>query len=394
MLTVTGPGPLWTSRSPRRQNPRWWPKPAEFGAFASAVARRYGAQVDRYLIWNEPNQPGWLAPQWACASRRNCTAVAPHVYRDLVRAAVPAIHAADPGSETLLGELAPIGGRPTGVSTPIAPLPFLRAMACVDQAYRTVRGGNCRGFRAARADALGYHPHPVNNAPDQVNPDRDEAQFADLGRLFTVLDRLRARGRLFAGSDVHLTEFGYQTSPPDHAIGITLARQTRYLQQAGYIAWRLGRVRSLTFYQWDDEPVITRGSGTRAYTGWQSGLRFVTGRPKPVLSTFAAPFVADRQAGRSSALLWGQVRPDAEPQVTVLIRPRGAPDFRELAQVATAADGSWTHRITVAPGAAYRYRWTPKPTLADPLPVPALSGIVDLARSERSPLRAAAALAP
>ena len=46
-------------------------------------------QVDRYLIWNEPNQQGWLQPQWECDSRRrNCKPVSPHVYRSLVRAAV------------------------------------------------------------------------------------------------------------------------------------------------------------------------------------------------------------------------------------------------------------------------------------------------------------------
>jgi hypothetical protein len=393
MLTVTGPGPLWASRSPRLRNPRWWPRATDFGAFARAVAARYGAQVDRYLIWNEPNQPGWLQPQSTCGRRRVCTPIAPHVYRGLVRAAVPAIHAADPGSEVLLGELAPIGNPAISDKTPIAPLPFLRAMACVDRAYRTVRGGRCAGFRPARADAVGYHPHPLLNAPDQRNQDPDEAQFADLGRLFTVLDRLRARRRLLAGDAVHLTEFGYQTSPPDRAAGIALGLQSRYLQQAGFIAWRAPRLRSLSFYEWEDEPVISRGPGTLAYSGWQSGLRFVTGKPKPALSTFAAPFVIDRPPGRSSALAWGQVRPDAERAVTLLIRPRGLTKFRELAQVTTAADGGWARRIAVTPGAAYRYRWTPAPTLADPAPAPRLSGIVDLARNERSPLRAAAAQA-
>ena len=306
----------------------------------------------------------------------------------------PPIHAADPGSEVLLGELAPVGNPAISDNTPIAPLPFLRAMACVDRAYRTIRGGLCAGFRPARADALGYHPHPVLNAPDQRNPDTDEAQFGDLGRLFAVLDHLKRRGRLFTGNGVHLTEFGYQTSPPDHAIGIPLSLQTRYLQQAAFIAWRTPRVRSLSFYQWDDEPVIYRGRGTRAYSGWQSGLRFVTGRPKPVLSTFAAPFVIDRVRGRSSALLWGQVRPQAEPEVSVLIRARGARGFRELTRARTAADGSWTRRIVLAPGAAYRYRWTPAPTLADPAPAPRLSGIADPAGTQHSQLHAAAAIAP
>ena len=68
-----------------------------------------------------------------------------------------------------------------------------------------------------------------------------------------MLDRLTRMGRIVAPRrkfDVHLTEFGYQTSPPDHEVGVSLGRQSRYLQQAAYLAWRTPRVRNLTQYQW------------------------------------------------------------------------------------------------------------------------------------------------
>src|SRR4051794_3072710 len=42
-LSVTGPGPLWASAQPAAGNPRLRPLPALFGAFARAVALRYGA---------------------------------------------------------------------------------------------------------------------------------------------------------------------------------------------------------------------------------------------------------------------------------------------------------------------------------------------------------------
>ena len=384
MLTVTGPGPLWTSGAPARQNARWEPSPTEFGRFAHAVAARYRDQVDRYLVWNEPNQPGWLQPQNACVGRV-CTPVAPHLYRALVRAAVPQIHTADPGSQVLLGELAPVGSPLHSRSSPIAPLPFLRAMACVDARYRPLHGGPCAGFKPAAADAFGYHPHPKLHAPDQPNPNRDEAQIADLGRLLGVLDRLK--GRLDAPGGVYLTEFGYQTSPPDLVSGISLPLQARYLQQASYIAWRNPRIRSLSFYQWDDEPVLSRGRGTRAYSGWQSGLRFVTGRAKPALSTFQAPFVIDLRA----RVAWGQVRPAASPVVTLMERPPGATTFQDVAQATTGADGSFALGIAPDAGASYEYRWTPAPTLADPMPAPRLSGIVDLSVPQKTSLRAATA---
>jgi hypothetical protein len=375
-LTVTGPGPLWTSSEPRKRNPRWLPSPAAFGAFAHAVAARYGAVVDRYLVWNEPNQGGWLQPQSSCV-RKVCTPVAPHEYRALVRAAAPAIHAADPGSEVIAGELAPIGQKPTNANTALAPLPFLREMACVDSRYRPLHGGRCRGFKPAAFDTFGYHPHPKQFAPDRANPNQDEAQFADLPRLFAVLDRLRSRLRF--GGGVDLTEFGYQTSPPDHAIGVTLDEQARYLQQAAYIAWRSPRVAELGFYQWQDEPVVTRGPGTLAYSGWQSGLELVNGTPKPALASFPDPLVVDLGRG----VIWGQVRPGALPLATLQIRPPGAADFSDVQDVPLGPDGSFAVGGVVR-GAAYRYRWTP----AAPGAAPRYSGIVDLAQAQTTKLRA------
>jgi beta-glucosidase/6-phospho-beta-glucosidase/beta-galactosidase len=69
-LTVTGPGPPWTSRNPRRRQGQWKPRPAAFAAFSAAVAKRYGSRVDRYILWNEPNIWVWLSPQVITTSRR------------------------------------------------------------------------------------------------------------------------------------------------------------------------------------------------------------------------------------------------------------------------------------------------------------------------------------
>ena len=394
MVTITGPGPLWTSGDTRKRNPLWKPKPADYASFARAVATRYRAIVDRYLLWNEPNQKGWLQPQWQCdRRRRNCQPMSPHLYRSLVRAAEPVVHSADPGSEIVVGELAPVGDPPISDLTPMKPLEFMRGMGCVDTRYRSIRTGSCRGFKALKANSFGYHPHPQKLAPDKVNPDVDEAQFGDLPRLFKALDRLKAKKRLRLGSTFHLTEFGYETSPPDSASGISLALQTRYLQQAAYIAWKSKRVRGLSFYQWDDEPTKNLGSGTRRYFGWQTGLRFNNGRPKPVLSTMLAPFVIDQAKGSRSGVLWGQVRGDGLNAVTIQVKERGAADFRDLVTVNTRADGTWSRRITLASRAAYRYRWTPRPNALDPSPFPRVSGAVDLGKSEKSAIKASLATA-
>ena len=158
MLSVTGPGPLWTSLAPARGNPRYKPSPRLFAHFARAVATRYRDRVDRYLIWNEPNVAGWLEPQQTCVARRVCFPASPHIYRGLVRAARPAIERADPGAQVLLGELAPRGHRAISTRSPVSPLPFLRELACVDRRYKRMRRGQCRGFRPARAGRLRLPP--------------------------------------------------------------------------------------------------------------------------------------------------------------------------------------------------------------------------------------------
>ena len=167
MLTVTGPGPLWTSRSPSAGNFRSKPDAVKFAAFATAVAKRYGDRVDRYILWNEPNLSQWLQPQSSCSKGR-CTPVAPHLYRDLVRAAYPAIRAADPGAQVLAGALAPRGYDVKRNNDTPRPLAFLRAMGCVDAKFRRLRSGFCAGFQPATADGFAYHPHGIRNSPDHA----------------------------------------------------------------------------------------------------------------------------------------------------------------------------------------------------------------------------------
>jgi hypothetical protein len=360
-LTVTGPGPLWSSRAPRRHDPTWEPDPKAYAAFAHAVAARYKGRIARYLVWNEPNIPGWLSPQNTCTGARRarvCTPVSPHLYRGLVRAAVPQLHRADPGAKVLIGELAPIGDPLHTENSTVAPLRFLRAFACVDAAYRPIRTGRCRGFKPASADAFGHHPHGKRAAPTQASADPDWAKMGDLPRLERTLDRLTRAGRIRAPGrrlDIYLTEFGYQTSPPDHFSGITVAHQALWLQQAAYLAWRDPRVKSLTYYQWEDEPVRWRGLGSISYAGWQSGLLYVDGRPKPAFSGFRAPFVVARGKAGSGALAWGQVRPGGAHQVTIERRVGDA--WRSVATVRTTADGFFTHPVTTRPGERFRITW-------------------------------------
>ncbi len=311
------------------------PDPRRYARFATKVAHRYRGRVVRYLIWNEPNIPGWLRP------------TSPHRYRALVRAAVPAVHAADPGVPVLIGELAPIGeGRR-------APLAFLRAFGCVDRAFRPVTRGRCRSFRPAAADGFGHHPHGQHASPTNVSSNPDWAKVAELGRLERVLDRLTSAHRIVAPGDrfdLWLTEFAYQTNPPDRDDGVSLGRQARWLQLAAYRAWRDPRIRSLTLYQWEDEPTYRRNPGGSPFAGWQSGLRFADGRAKPALHGVRVPFVVDRDRGR----VWGQVRPGGAHTVTLQRRANGA--WAPVGgPTATDDHGAFLMPVRLRTGARLRY---------------------------------------
>jgi hypothetical protein len=349
LLTITGPGPLWSSRRAERGDPRWDPDPAMFADFAGAVAARYADRVDRYVIWNEPNLGSWLRPQSACFGKV-CNPVSPHLYRGLVRAAYPAIHAADPGAQVLIGTMSSRGTAASSENSTLRPMAFLRALACVDTKFKKVRTGRCKGFAPAKCDGFAFHPHGVLTAPEKAFPNPDDVSIASLRRLESALDRIQRGGGLQASTSrfgIYIDEYGYQTNPPDRVSGISATAQDAWLQRAAYQAWRDPRVKLFTQYLWRDEPVEPDGS----YSGWQSGLRYADGRAKPSLKTFPTPFVLDAARGR----LWGQVRRRDTRTVKVERRLRSSSKWRVVATRTTDSRGYWSWSTRLLSGAAYRY---------------------------------------
>ena len=326
VVAVTGPGPIWASQEKSREDQRYKPDPAKFAEFAGAVAKRYGADVNRWLIWNEPNVSSWLLPQQSCKGSK-CEPAAPAMYRNLVRAAYPVFKQEDPGSTVLAGTLAPRGQTPNKTQANVRPLAFLRAFGCVDAKLRPERKSKyCKsGFKAPVADGFAYHPHGTLFAPTKSLPNKDEAALADFSkRLLPTLDKIQKAGRfLNAGSktkkfDVYFTEYGYQTNPPDPYQGVSTTEQLNWVQQGAYLSWKQPRVKMLIQYLWRDDPVGDRGQGQKAYSGWQSGLYSFDGRKKPLRDAFPNPFWVDLPKGKKTATVWGQVRPgNSATSVTV-----------------------------------------------------------------------------
>ncbi|MDX6651120.1 MAG: hypothetical protein QOJ97_3071 [Solirubrobacteraceae bacterium] len=346
MLTVNQSGPRWASLEPNVAQKSWKPNPVRFAQFAGAVARRYRASVDRYLVGSEPNQLVFLAPQSTCVGRR-CTPAAPHAYRNLLNAAYPAIKANDPGAQLLIGELAPVGSGPSRAGG-LTPMMFIRELACVDARFRNLSAPRCRGFRAVRGDGFGYHPYMnTKTAPTVPQANKELAKIGDLPRLLGVLDRLSSRGRLRSNTGrfrLYLTEFGYITRPPNPRFGVSLAQQARFLAQSAYIVWTLrSRVKLLTQYQWNDDPFF------------QTGLRFNNGQPKTSFFEYPHPFFVDTARGLARAVFWGQARPDNRRSVTLQIR-RGR-SFSRVAVLRADAGGYWASTRRAQRGATYRYQY-------------------------------------
>ncbi len=336
-VTITGPVPRWATRS-KRDNLSY-PDAREFGAFATAVGRRYGEAVSTWSIWNEPNQPQFLRPQY-----RGGHPYSPKLYRKLYRAAYSGLRStpANASDQILIGETSPRGNAHV-----VHPLAFLRGTLCLDSRWR--RSKRCG---ALQADGYAHHAYTTSQGPRFEPPDRDDVTIGALPRLVHALDRAAAAGALPRGLPIYLTEFGIQTTP-DKVSGVSFARQAAYLAIAEHIAYVNPRVAGFSQYLMSDDPPSAKGY---RYGGFESGLRRSNGRRKPAYDGFRLPLAAE--AYGSSDVLWGLVRPlRARTRVTILVQPRGG-KWRELKTLDTTATGVFALKTRHRAGQRYRVQWT------------------------------------
>ncbi|HET7138067.1 MAG TPA: hypothetical protein VFI04_06905 [Gaiellaceae bacterium] len=300
--------PAWANGD---KPPNYLPRSgALFAAFASAAAQRY-PWARRWVVWNEPNQARWLRPTSA-----------PLYVTRLLNPAYRAIHSAIPGAQVAGGGTAPRGGA-AGVS----PVSWLLAMH---------RAG-------ARLDAYAHNPYPLD-------PKRETPLRGGCARCTTItmatLDRLeRLVARYFPRARIWLTEYGYQSNPPDRLLGVAPALQARYVSEAAWAAYRAPRVDLLIHFLYRDEPSLAR---------FQSGLITIRDRPKPALAAFQLPLA---ETGRTGAVtsLWGQLRAPAAEGAAVLERHAGRV-WRRVASLRTNDAGVIRWRGRLARGTVVRVR--------------------------------------
>jgi hypothetical protein len=336
-LTLTGPVPKWATRS--KKDNRTDPDPKELGAFATAIGRRYGDSVSTWSIWNEPNQPQFLKPQY-----KSGKPASPKLYRKLYQAAYAGLRStpANAGDTILIAETSPRGNENV-----VHPLAFLRGMLCLDSKYRKAK--SCGELEAG---GYAHHAYTTSAGPRFKPQNSDDVTIGVLPRLITALDRAAKAGALPAHLPVHLTEFGIQ-STPDKVAGVSLAKQAAYLAVAEHMAYVNPRVAAFSQYLLSDDP--PRADGYR-YGGFESGLRSSDGKAKPAYEGFRLPLAVEIYGG--SDVLWGLVRPQrAVTSVTIERKPKGKA-WRELKTLQTTSTGVYGLKTTHRDGQTYRVRWT------------------------------------
>ena len=335
LMTITGPVPQWATQEKRDNLTR--PSPSAFAAFVTAVGRKFGDRVGTWAMWNEPNQPQFLRPQYARGGR----AASPGIYRNLYRAGLRGLDKAGQGDdEVLIAETSPRGN-----SNVVAPLRFLRGMLCLDAKYK--KRSNCGPLDA---DGYAHHAYTTRQGPSFKPPQKDDVTIGALSRLTSALDRARRAGALTKRLPIYLTEFGIQ-STPDLQQGVSLKQQVQYRAISERIAWNNPRVVAFSQYLLtDSEP-----TGPKQYGGFESGLRFSDGKPKPSLKAFRLPLAVKRTGSRVS--IWGLVRP-ATGVTTATITyadPGGA--FKALRTVRTDARGYFTVSSAWRKGRRWNLTW-------------------------------------
>jgi hypothetical protein len=244
--------------------------------FAAAAQKRYSGtfvnadgvtlpRVSLWMAWNEPNNPVFLKPQfrrtgktWAIQSGRD--------YAKICNAVVQGIKSAQRSSKVACGATGPRGNNNPNSSRPsVSPLPFLRAM----------KAGGATGF-----DAYAHHPYylsPVETPSTKPRPapkgqPPTAVTLGNIDVLIRELDRLYGRRMR-----VWVTEYGYQTNPPDRIVGVTLSKQAKYLTQAVSIVRANPRIDIFLWFLLRDEERLG---------GWQSGLTTFDGTRKTSFNAF------------------------------------------------------------------------------------------------------------
>ena len=274
-----------------RETPRTPAERADFAVFAAATVKAL-PNVRHVVVGNEPNLDTFWKPQFGATGLD----LAASGYEDLLARSYDAIKAVDHDVLVIGGSLSPRGAdRPHGSRPTHSPTSFIRDLGA---AYRA----------SARTkplmDAFALHPYMEASRfpPTTRHPKNTSITIADYPKLVALLsEAFKGTDQRGATLPIYYTEFGVQTrvplrklsayddsGSPGRSDSVTFARQADYYRSALELAYCQPTVRGLFLFHTFDEADLA---------GWQSGLYFADGTPKPSLPVFKRT-VADLRNGR------------------------------------------------------------------------------------------------
>ena len=216
--------------------------------------------IKMWTAWNEPNNPVFLAPQYKKVGGKWMVESA-YNYARICNAVYAGIHTQS-GEKVACGVTDPKGNdAPATSRASVDPLSFLLA---------------AHKYGMKKFDVYAHNPYPAagNEAPTFV-PTGKTQRRTQLGNISQLLAEIT---RLYGPKHLWITEYGYETNPPDKTImGVSWAKQAADLKQAYAIARKNPRIDMLLWFLVRDQPQIG---------GWQSGLETVAGIHKPAWNAF------------------------------------------------------------------------------------------------------------
>lgn len=345
VLMMIYSAPTW-AEGPHRPHDavNWDPNAAAYGAFARAVATRYSGHfpdpalpghdlpaVTTFQVWNEPNEPTSLSPEWTRVRTGAYVPASPGIYRRLLNSGYANIKAVQPHAYVLAAGTAPYGDPPGGPRMP--PLVFDRALLCLNGP--ALRRERCPD--PAHFDAFDDHPYALNplihayDANDTSVPD-----VYKVGHLLAVARRDRTLAPV-GPKAVWVTEIDWGSNPPDPTQG-SLDLQRRYLDYALYELWRQG-INHVFWYE-----MVDPGPGYDLFAG--AGVYFQNGKAKPSAQAFRFPFIAvPARAGSRGLIVWGR----APVAGSITVQDGNGHGWHPLLTLTTTAGGIFYGHVALRP---------------------------------------------
>lgn len=223
---------------------------AGFAGFAGQVAVRYGDGIEGYEILNEPNlHRFWPDPD---AAR----------YFEVLKAAYPAIHAADPDATVITAGLAPAADGPGS----IAPMTFLTTLYGL-------------GLREV-SDAIGMHPYSYPEPPS------GRSEWNTFRSLAEITELMSANGD--GDKEIWLTEYG---APTGGLRGVSPEAQADAVVEAFELARAADGLGPIFIY------TLVDGHASRMDPEYHFGLYYEDLRPKPAVGALQRAVAEQCAAG-------------------------------------------------------------------------------------------------